>query len=62
MIKKTIKKLNSFVGKIINEFFILLGLSTIVYATYRINLTASIYLVGVLFILFGLFLAATRRE
>jgi len=61
-IKKLIKKINSFVKSIINEFFILLGISTVVYATYRINLTAAIYLVGVLFILFGLFLAWTRRE
>lgn len=61
-IKKIIKAFKSFVGSIINEFFILLGVSTVVYATYRISLTASIYMVGVLFIFFGLFLAWTRRE
>lgn len=60
--KKKITKITSIVKNIINDFFILLGISTVVYATYRINLTAAIYLVGVLLILLGLFLAWTRRE
>jgi len=61
-IKKSINKFNSFVKNTINDFFVLLGISIVVYATYRINLTAAIYLVGVLLILLGLFLAWTRRE
>lgn len=60
--KKLINKLTLFVKNTINDFFILIGISTVVYATYRINLTAAIYLVGVLFILFGLFLAWTRKH
>ncbi len=61
-LKKTIRKASEFIGSITNEFFILSGLSLLVYATYRINLTVSIYLVGVLLVLFGLFLAWTRKE
>lgn len=59
---KIIGKLYSFVKSIINEFLILLGLSLIVTATYLINIIAAIYLLGVVLILFGLFLAKTRRE
>lgn len=61
-IKKLISKTRKFIGYIINEFLILSGLSLIVYATYRINLIAALYLLGVVLILFGLFLAWTRRE
>lgn len=61
-LKKTIRKAIEFIGSITNEFFILSGLSLLIYATYRINLTASIYLMGVLLVLFGLFLAWTRKE
>lgn len=61
-IKKIIKAYSSFVGAIINEFFILTGLSIIVYATYRVNTTAALFLLGIVFVLFGLFLAWTRRE
>lgn len=60
-LKKIISKAAKFIGNITNEFFILSGLSLLIYATYRINLTASIYLMGVLLVLFGLFLAWTRK-
>lgn len=61
-IKKLISKITKFIGNIINEFFILLGLFLIVFATYIINVIASMYLMGAVLILFGLFLAFTRRE
>lgn len=61
-IKKIISKTSKFIGNITNEFFILSGLSLIVYATYRINLIAAMYLLGLVLILFGLFLAWTRKE
>lgn len=60
-LKKTISKATKFIGNITNEFFILSGLSLIVYATYRINTIAAMYLLGAVLILFGLFLAWTRK-
>lgn len=61
-IKKLISKTNKFIKSIVNEFFILSGLSLIVVATYFINVIAAMYLLGTVLILFGLFLAITRRE
>lgn len=61
-IKNLIKKSTQFVKNIINEFFILSGLSLIVATTYLINKIAAMYLLGIVLILFGLFLAWTRRE
>lgn len=61
-IKNFISDCSNFFKSIINEVFILTGLFLIVYATYRINTIAALYLLGIVFILFGLFLAITRRE
>lgn len=60
--KKIISKTTKFIKNIINELFILSGLSLIVVATYQINVLAAMYLLGTVLILFGLFLAFTRRE
>lgn len=59
--KKNIKKSMKFTENVISEFFILSGLSLLIYATYRINLIAAMYLLGIVLILFGLFLAWTRK-
>ena len=48
--------------KYLDDQFILLGLALIVYATYRINLTAAIYVAGVLFIGFGIILGITGKK
>ncbi|RKD26693.1 hypothetical protein BEP19_15915 [Ammoniphilus oxalaticus] len=61
MIKKITSKCKNLIGNIINEVFILSGLSLWVAATYQINLIAAMYLLGVVLILFGLFLAWTRK-
>jgi len=53
-----LKKLKNF----IEEICIIIGLSFIVAATYKINVIAAMYLLGAVLILFGLFLAFTRRE
>lgn len=61
-IKNFISKTTKFIKNIINELFILSGLSLITYATYLINTIAAMYLLGAVLILFGVFLAFTRRE
>ncbi|WP_303447203.1 hypothetical protein [Oceanobacillus profundus] len=61
-IKKLIRKTTQFIRSIINELFILSGLSLIAYATYVINTIAAMYLLGAVLVLFGVFLALTRRE
>ncbi|MCM3396792.1 hypothetical protein M3638_02925 [Oceanobacillus profundus] len=61
-IKKLISKTTQFIRSIINELFILSGLSLIAYATYVINTIAAMYLLGAVLVLFGVFLALTRRE
>lgn len=48
--------------KYLDDQFILLGLALIVYATYRINLTAAIYVAGVLLIGFGVILGLTGKK
>lgn len=62
LIKNLISKSTRLIKNILNEFLILLGLAFIVTATYLINFIAAMYLLGVVLILFGLFLAWTRRE
>ncbi|GGN59357.1 hypothetical protein GCM10007971_22390 [Oceanobacillus indicireducens] len=61
-IKNLISKPIKFIKSIINELFILSGLSFILIATYEINVVAAMYLLGAVLISFGLFLAFTRRE
>lgn len=60
--KNLISKTTEFIKDIINELFILSGITLIVVATYQLSAIAAMYLLGVVLILFGLFLAFTRRE
>ncbi len=62
LIKNLISKSTQFIRNIINELFILSGISVVVYTTYTLDETLGKYLIGLLLILFGLFLASTRRE
>ena len=48
--------------KYLDDLFILLGLGLVVYATYRINLTAALYVSGLLFIGFGVILGITGKK
>lgn len=48
--------------KYLDDQFILLGLALIVYATYRISLTAAIYVAGILFLGFGILLMFTAKK
>lgn len=57
-----ISNTSKFIGNIINEFFILCGIFLLVFATYTISVVASMYLLGAILILIGLFLAITRKE
>jgi len=59
-IKIVPKTLNKVIKSTIEEIFILIGLSLIVYATYLINVVAALYVAGTVLFLFGLFLAMTK--
>lgn len=48
--------------KYLDDQFIIAGLGLLVYATYRINLTAAIYVAGVLLIGFGVLLGLTGKK
>jgi len=60
--KNLIKKIKEFLVVNISEVFLVLGLILVDYATYRINLTASIYVTGFILILFGIFFAISSRN
>lgn len=59
-LKTVPKTINNVIKNTIEEIFILIGLSVIVYATYLINLVAALYVLGSVLFLFGLFLAFTK--
>lgn len=61
-LNKIKSSINQFLSKNISEIFVVFGLISLIYATYRINLTASIYVAGEISILLGLFFAYAERR
>ena len=59
---KIIQKIKSLFQKYIDDLFIFLGFGLVIYATYRISLTAAIYVAGALSIVFGVFLGITGKK
>ncbi len=60
--KNRINIIKKFLKGYLSEIFLILGLSLIVYATYRLSPTASIYLSGMIFITGGLFISKYIRK
>lgn len=54
------KKIIKFIGAILAELMLSIGAIFILMATYKINIIAFYYILGIMFILIGLFIAKTR--
>lgn len=48
--------------KYLDDILILIGCGILIYATYRISLTAALYMGGALFILVGVFVGITGKR
>lgn len=55
------KNFINFVGAILAELLLIIGAIFILLATYKINMIAFYYVLGLMFILSSLFIAKTRR-
>lgn len=54
-LKQINKKMKTILSNIVEDFFILVGLFLIVFATYLINHVASIYALGIVFLILGVY-------
>ncbi|MBU3146626.1 hypothetical protein [Clostridium sp. CF012] len=54
------KLLIKFIGTILAELLLIIGAIFILLATYRMNMIAFYYVLGIMLILTGLFIAKTR--
>jgi len=54
------KKIIKVISAILAEFMLIIGAIFILMATYKINIIAFYYMLGIIFILSGLFIAKTR--
>lgn len=62
MAKSILKFFNFFLGNLLEDFLILLGLLAIIYTTFILNVIAGMYLTGGILLILGVLLAKKPPE